>query len=107
MAHRSELPKIAFHPSMNRPIQLAGGDRRLIIISLLLGGYVGFIATVSFGVLIGGFLGILVWGVLALAAHKAGKVDPFFFDIALRHIRYRAFYPARGRFKAFQPKIRE
>jgi type IV secretory pathway TrbD component len=107
MAHRSDLPKIAFHPSMSRPIQLAGGDRRLVIISLLLGAYVGFIGTVSFGLLLGGFLGILVWGVLALAAHRAGKTDPFFFDIALRHIRYRGFYPARGRFNAYLPKLRE
>lgn len=107
MAHRADLPKIAFRASMNRPIQVAGGDRRLVIVSLLLGAYVGFIATVAFGLLLGVPLGIFIWGVLAYAANKAGKVDPFFFDVALRHIRYRNFYPARGRFGAFLPKLRE
>lgn len=92
---------------MSRPIQLAGGDRRLVILSLLLGAYVGFIATVAFGLLWGIVLGLFVWAVLAYAAHKAGKVDPFFFDVALRHIRYRNFYPARGRFSAFLPNLRE
>lgn len=98
MAHRSELPKLPFRTSLARPIQLAGGDRRLIGIAVFGGSYLGFVATVSYGMAIGISLGAVITAILFWFALRAGKADPHLFDVWLRHSFYRRFYPARGRF---------
>lgn len=74
---------------------------------MMAGAYVGFISTVGFGIWIGVPLGVLVWGLLTFLAYRAGKADPFFIDIFIRSLRYKSFYPAHGRFDAFQREYKE
>lgn len=100
MRYRSDLPKVRFRISLSRPIQLGGGDRRLVITGLMFGVYLGFVGTVGFGVQIGVPIGAIVTVAALRGAIKAGKEDPYFLDVMLRHSFYRRFYPARGRFSA-------
>lgn len=82
-----------FHSSLIRPILLAGADRNLVMINITC------ITTLIFGVGIHWttiFLAAFfaVFGHLALI--KLAKFDPLFFQLYLRHIRYRDFYLAKG-----------
>ena len=81
------------HPSLVRPILLAGGERELVLINVVL----------IFALVLGVgpnpvTLGLA--GVLATAGHGAlvalAKVDPQGWRVFARHFQYRDFYPARA-----------
>lgn len=99
--------RIRFRVSLSRPIQLSGADRRAVIFSIALGAYLAFITSVAFGIWYGIPVGLAVWGVGTYFAHKMGKADPYFIDVFFRAIRYRGYYPAKGRFNATARKLRE
>lgn len=101
------MPRLAFRSSLARPIQLGGGDRRLIGAAFFGGAYLGFIGMVSYGIMAGLAIGCSMIAVFYWLALRAGKNDPHFFDVWMRHSRYRRFYPARGRFTAAPRNYRE
>ena len=80
------------HQSANRPNQLMGGDRELVLVSLLTSVALAFSLASWWG------LGISVaWYVGAMAVLKRmGKADPLLRQVYMRHIRYRPFYPAKS-----------
>ena len=84
--------EVIIHQSANRPNQLMGGDRELVLVTILI--------TVSLTFSIASMWGLAlaaIWHVSAMAAVKRmGKADPLLRHIYMRHIRYRAFYPARS-----------
>lgn len=84
--------EVIIHQSANRPNQLMGGDRELVLVTILI--------TVSLTFSIASMWGLAlaaIWHVSATAALKRmGKADPLLRHIYMRHIRYRAFYPARS-----------
>lgn len=98
--HRAELPRIQFRQSLTRHILLKGGDRRLVIVSIMVGSYVGFSAVVAYGLWIGGAIATVMLGVLLYLTFKAGKYDPQWLDVMLRFQSYRSYYSSRGRLKA-------
>jgi len=69
-----------------------GGDRELVLVTILI--------TVSLTFSIASMWGLALaamWHASAMAALKRmGKADPLLRHIYMRHIRYRAFYPARS-----------
>jgi len=80
------------HQSANRPNQLMGGDRELVLVSLLTSVALAFSLASWWG------LGVSVaWYVGAMAVLKRmGKADPLLRQVYMRHIRYRPFYPAKS-----------
>lgn len=80
------------HQSANRPNQLMGGDRELVLVSLLTSVALAFSLASWWG------LGISVaWYVGAMAVLKRmGKADPLLRQVYMRHIRYRPYYPAKS-----------
>lgn len=80
------------HQSANRPNQLMGGDRELVLVSLLTSVALTFSLASWWG------LGVSVaWYVGAMAVLKRmGKADPLLRQVYMRHIRYRPFYPAKS-----------
>jgi type IV secretory pathway TrbD component/type IV secretory pathway VirB2 component (pilin) len=84
--------EIVIHQSANRPNQILGGDRELVLIAMLtaislafsLGSWWGIGLRVAFWV---GAVGVL---------QRMGKADPLLRQIYVRHIRYKAFYPAKS-----------
>jgi type IV secretion system protein TrbD len=80
------------HQSANRPNQLVGGDRELVLVSLLTSVALAFSLASWWG------LGVSVaWYVGAMAVLKRmGKADPLLRQVYMRHIRYRPFYPAKS-----------
>jgi len=70
--------EIPFHQSANRPHLLLGGDRELVLV---------------FGVM----AAMLIFAVMTWWSIVAGLV---LWHVYVRHIRYRAFYPAKSRLTA-------
>jgi type IV secretory pathway TrbD component len=87
-AHR-EVP---FHQSANRPNQLLGADRELVIVSVLIA--VGLALSLGSGWGFG--LAVAWWAGSIAVLKRMGKADPMLRQIYLRHIRYLPFYPAKS-----------
>lgn len=88
-----EKPReIVIHQSANRPHLLLGGDRELVLFAALLSAMLVFALVTWWGVAAGISLWILAVAVLS----RMGRSDPMLRHVYLRHIRYRAFYPAKG-----------
>ena len=84
--------EIIIHQSANRPNQLMGGDRELVLVSLLTSVALAFSLASWWGLAVS-----VAWYVGAMAILKRmGKADPLLRQVYMRHIRYRPFYPAKS-----------
>ena len=90
--------QVPFHESANRPNLLLGGDRELVLVFAILAAMLVFAVMKWWSVVAGVVLWLTAVGVLA----RMGKADPLLRQVYLRHIRYRAFYPAKSRLAAPQ-----
>src|SRR5215467_15391362 len=84
--------EIVIHPSVNRPNQILGGDRELVLLTLLISVSLAFSLATLWGV--GLAVGFWIGAVAVL--QRMGKADPMLRQVYLRHIRYRPFYPAKS-----------
>jgi type IV secretion system protein VirB3 len=84
--------EILIHASVHRPRTILGGDRELVIL-------VGLIAAIFIFAMLTWWsitLGAVLWpaGVFILA--RLGREDILMRQVYLRHVKYRAFYPAKA-----------
>jgi len=84
--------EIVIHQSANRPNQILGGDRELVLIAMLTAISLAF----SLGTWWGIGLNVAFWVGVVAVLQRMGKADPLLRHIYVRHIRYRAFYPAKS-----------
>ena len=84
--------EIVIHPSVNRPNQILGGDRELVLLTLLVSVSLAFSLATLWGV--GLAVGFWIGAVAVL--QRMGKADPMLRQVYLRHIRYRSFYVAKS-----------
>ena len=84
--------EIVIHQSANRPNQILGGDRELVLIAMLTAISLAF----SLGSWWGVGLSVAFWVGVVAVLQRMGKADPLLRQIYIRHIPYRAFYPARS-----------
>lgn len=84
--------KVVIHQSANRPNQILGGDRELVLIALLTTVSLAF----SLGTWWGLGLSVAFWIGVVAVLQRMGKADPLLRQTYLRHIRYRSFYPAKS-----------
>lgn len=88
-----EPRKVPIHPSLIRPLLLAGAERELVLVNVVV------IAALVFGV---GFhwLSLLVAVGLGTAGHwllvQAANADPYLSRIYKRHLDYDEFYLAQA-----------
>jgi type IV secretion system protein VirB3 len=87
--------EIVIHQSANRPQLLLGGDRELILLAALLAAMLVFALVTWWGVL----AGLVLWVSAVAVLSRLGRSDPMMRQVYLRHVRYRAFYPAKGRLR--------
>ena len=89
----AERPReIVIHQSANRPNQILGGDRELVLVTILISVSWAFSLATWWGV----GLSILFWLTAIAVLQRMGKADPLLRQVYLRHIRYRSFYPAKS-----------
>jgi type IV secretion system protein VirB3 len=86
------MRETVIHESANRPNQILGGDRELVIGS----GMVAVLILFSLGNIVGIVIGILFWLSSVFVLQRMGKADPLLRRVYLRHIRYQPFYPAKA-----------
>jgi type IV secretion system protein TrbD len=84
--------EITIHQSANRPNQILGADRELVLITILTAVSLAF----SLGTWWGFTLAIVFWLAAVAVLQRMGKADPLLRQVYLRHIRYQAFYPAKS-----------
>ena len=86
------MRSVVIHPAMNRPNQLLGGDRELVLIAAL----AAFTLALSLGTWWGVGVAALFWMAVVAVLQRMGKADPMLRQVYLRHMRYRQFYPAKS-----------
>ena len=88
MAYFLPLPRV-----LSRPNILMGGERNLVLVNIMLAS--------SIGVPSGSFTTMGLCAVAWFAAHRGlvwmAEIDPQLSQVYLRSLKYRRFYPARGR----------
>ena len=82
--------EILIHPSVHRPRLILGADRELVIFLGLLAAILVFALVTWWSVV----TGVILWlaGVSLLVG--MGREDVLLRHVYLRHVKYRAFYPA-------------
>lgn len=89
----AERPReIVIHESANRPNQILGGDRELVLLTLLISVSLAFSLATLWGVA----LAVGFWLGAIAVLQRMGKADPMLRQVYMRHIRYRPFYPAKS-----------
>ena len=84
--------EIVIHQSANRPNQILGGDRELVLIAMLTAISLAF----SLGSWWGIGLSVAFWVGAVAVLQRMGKADPLLRQVYLRHIRYEDWYPAKS-----------
>lgn len=88
----SGLRSIPIHPAINRPDQFLGAERKPIIFFAL----IAVAPVLVFQNIISIIFGATFWPLILWAARSAGKRDPEMRRVVIRHLKYRAYYPARS-----------
>lgn len=88
----SELRTVPIHPSINRPDQFLGAERKPILFFAL----VSVAPAVVFQNIVSIVFGATFWPLILWAARYAAKRDPEMRRVVMKHLKYRAYYPARS-----------
>ena len=83
----------AFHPSINRPNLLMGGDRELVLGAAMISALFIFSLMTWWSILIG----VAFWPLATSVLARLAKADPMMRDVATRNFQYKAYYPAKSR----------
>jgi len=81
--------------ALHRPNLLFGCDRELVLFSGLLCGVLIYTALTGGYILVAGGAAF-AWKRVVSALREMAKADPRMRHIYVRHLHYRAFYPARS-----------
>src|SRR5690348_70697 len=92
MRDLSRPREVVIHQSANRPNQILAGDRELVLISALTAVSLAFALATWWGI----GLSVAFWIAAVAVLQRMGKADPMLRHVYMRHIRYRAFYPAKS-----------
>lgn len=84
--------EIVIHQSANRPNQLLGADRELVLVTILVSVSLAFSLATLWGVAVA----VAFWIGAVAVLQRMGKADPMLRHVYMRHIRYRPFYPAKS-----------
>jgi type IV secretion system protein TrbD len=84
--------EVVIHQSANRPNLLLGGDRELVLFTMMIAAGLAFSLATLWGI----GLAVAYWIVSMAILQRMGKADPLLRKTYFRHIQYSAFYPAKG-----------
>ena len=77
-----------FHRALHRPQQILGGERELMLFSLLIAG--GLIVSAMNWVATG--LGLVIWFICAQGLRRMAKADPAMSKVYVRQLKYGHYY---------------
>ena len=84
--------EVVIHQSANRPNLLLGGDRELVLITMMIAAGLAFSLATLWGI----GLAVVYWIASMALLQRLGKADPLLRKIYFRHIRYLSFYSAKS-----------
>lgn len=84
--------EVVIHQSANRPNLLLGGDRELVLVTMMIAAGLAFSLATLWGI----GLAIVYWIASMAILQRMGKADPLLRHVYFRHIRYLPFYPAKS-----------
>lgn len=82
------LRKTRTRRALHRPQQVMGGERELMLFSLLVAGGV----IVSAMNLVATVLGMMIWSVCAYGLRRMAKADPVMSKVYMRQLRFANYY---------------
>jgi len=85
---REDTRMTPFHRALHRPQQIAGGERELMLFSMLIAG--GLI--ISAMNLVATVLGLMIWLICVYGLRKMAKADPEMSKIYIRQLKYANYY---------------
>lgn len=92
MSNANQLRRTVLHRALHRPNLLMGGERELVMFSMLISG--GLIASaLNLPSLI---VGSVIWGCSIGLLRMMAKSDPYMSSVYQRQLRYAAFYAPRS-----------
>ena len=92
MGSANKPREVAIHQSVNRPNLVLGGDRELVLVTIMVSFSLGFSLATWWGI----GLSVAFWVGAMAALQRMGKADPLLRHAYLRHVGYRNFYPAKS-----------
>jgi len=87
------LRQTAFHRALHRPNLVLGGERELVLTTVVVAGGLAVSALNVPAILVS----IGVWAFFVAALRMMAKADPQMSKVYLRHLQYRRYYPPRSR----------
>lgn len=88
MAQLESRRQTPFHRALHRPQQIMGGERELMLFSMLLAG--GLI--VSALNLVATVIGLMIWFVCVQVLRRMAKLDPELSKVYIRQLKYGHYY---------------
>lgn len=82
-----------FYRALHRPQQIMGGERELMLFSMLVAGGL-IVSAMNF---IASIIGITIWLVCVQALRKMAKADPEMSKVYVRQLRYANYYSSYSR----------
>jgi type IV secretion system protein TrbD len=92
MESTAKSREVIIHQSVNRPNLVLGGDRELVLVTIMVSFSLAFSLASWWGVI----LSVVFWIAAMAALQRMGKADPLLRHVYLRHVRYRGFYAAKS-----------
>lgn len=106
-SQQEELVEVEIHASGTRVLTFLGGDRTLVLGGLVVALYLAFMMSIRYGIYIGAPVALVLWLVWIALMRRLALYDPQFREVYMRHRKYKAYYPARGRFNAPSPPYKD
>jgi type IV secretion system protein VirB3 len=89
--------------SLLRPMLLLGGERELVIMSMMLAGILVF----SLGTLGTAVIGVIFWSLAMFVLQRMAKNDPQLSKVYIRHVNRKIYYPASPHWTAPERELKK
>jgi type IV secretory pathway TrbD component len=95
---RDDLRKMPIRRSLTRTQMLVGGERNLVLIAALTSVIIGLTISLGTSFLLGVLIAGILWSIECYLLKTMAKADQIMSKIYIRSSKYKAFYPAKGRY---------
>ena len=99
----NEPRRIPIHRSLNRPALILGGERDLVLMTMVISVLIAFTASSLIQLAVADVFWLTVHYLLVQMASR----DPLMSRVYMRHVKYNAFYPACAGLEAIVPRVGE
>lgn len=92
MSSHAQLRRTIVHRALHRPNLLMGGERELVMFSMLISGGL-IVSALNLPALV---FGAVFWGMAVGVLRQMAKADPYLSNVYRRQLKYAAYYPPRS-----------